>query len=385
MQSEPVPAAPQTQWPLRPFPASRRKILCFAALAVVASIGATAWIEQVRYERFTGYLQARLRTVTAGREARIARILVAPGQVVTVGQPLAALQDQDLEQRWQACREQVEALELELSRTEARLEVELDIQRRDILDRIFDAKWRSAQVVRQQLQVPAPPYFSSQIVGKWSNGGTTSSHSPVLSRSSGVFDQGTGGIGRRDSDAALLSEKLQEATRTELELCAAHIRDLEQLSRDLPEKIGRSMGVDLARARLEHSRSALAALEQERKELILVAEAAGLVGVFQKQVGDRVGPQEPIVQLLDEEQPYLVLPFQSTRIADFAPGTQVDIRFPDGSKRKGRIEEIPPQTTDLPGEMGTQQPTTITAHIDPVGALWPELPFGSVVEVRRRR
>jgi multidrug resistance efflux pump len=109
-----------------------------------------------------------------------------------------------------------------------------------------------------------------------------------------------------------------------------------------------------------------------------------MVGVYQKQPGDRVTAWEPIVQVLDEEQPYLLLQIPSPRIADFAPGTEVELRFPGGRKGKGRVEDIPPQASPLSGEGSTTE-TTITAHVDPVGALWPEIPFGSVVEVRRRR
>ena len=110
-----------------------------------------------------------------------------------------------------------------------------------------------------------------------------------------------------------------------------------------------------------------------------------MVGVFQKDVGDHVSAHEAIVPLLDEDQPYLVLQIPSPRISDFAPGTVVELRFPGGKKGKGRVEEIPPQTSPIPGENSSASGTVITAHVDPVGPLWPNLPFGSVVEVRRRR
>jgi multidrug resistance efflux pump len=145
------------------------------------------------------------------------------------------------------------------------------------------------------------------------------------------------------------------------------------------------MGVDLAQSRLVHARAELARLEAQRKELTLVAETSGMVGVFNKEVGDHVSAHEPIVQLLDEEQPYLVLQFPSPRISDFAPGTLVDLYFPGGKLGKGRIEEIPPQTSPIPVPGGTGADSVITAHVEPVGQLWPNLPFGSEVEVRRKR
>jgi hypothetical protein len=91
------------------------------------------------------------------------------------------------------------------------------------------------------------------------------------------------------------------------------------------------------------------------------------------------------VQLLDEEQPFLVVQIPSPRISDFAPGTVVELQFPGGRTGKGRVEEIPPQTSPVSLDSGRIGETVITAHVDPVGVLWPSLPFGSVVEVRRVR
>jgi hypothetical protein len=110
-----------------------------------------------------------------------------------------------------------------------------------------------------------------------------------------------------------------------------------------------------------------------------------MVGVFHKEVGDHVAAYEPIVQLLDEEQPYLLLQIPSRQISDFPPGTLVSLKFPNGAVGKGRVVEIPPQTTEIPGNGTAGSETKIAAHIDPVGMLWPNIPFGSVVEVRRRR
>jgi len=171
----------------------------------------------------------------------------------------------------------------------------------------------------------------------------------------------------------------------EVDLCTQHIQELERINRELPEKISRSMGVELARARLAHAQAELARLESQKHELTLVAEASGMIGVFQKNVGDHVAAHEPIVQLLDEEQPYLLLQIPSLRISDFSPGTVVELQFPGNTKGKGRVEDIPPQTSPIPGDGAPVGDTMITAHVDPVGALWPSLPFGSVVEVRRKR
>lgn len=384
MQSAPAPEIPAVSNATSIDAPSGRRVLLFSLIAILAGIGTTLWLESIKYERYSSYLQARLRTITAGREARVAQILVNPGAVVAAGQPILVLEDRSFEDRIQSRRHEIESLEIELARTEAALEVELDIQQRDILDRIFDTKCRSAQLLRQQFLTPGESALSSQIAGRGNNG--LRPVVPLVDRSSLIFDDAG-----RVEQASLQQRKsaevdgLTRATLIELELCTQHIANLEKLGRDLPEKIGRSMGVHMVQARLAHSKLALARLEREQKDLTIVAEAPGMIGTFHKQAGDAVSAHEPIVQLLDEEQPYLVLQFPSPRISDFAPGTEVELRFPNGRKGKGRVEEIPPQTSAIPEEGTARTETTITAHIDPIGALWPSLPFGSVVEVRRPR
>ena len=72
---------------------------------------------------------------------------------------------------------------------------------------------------------------------------------------------------------------------------AQHIEELERSNRELPDKIARMLGIDLAQAHLEHAKAELATLEAKKTELTLVAETSGLVGVFQKSVGDHVAAE----------------------------------------------------------------------------------------------
>lgn len=377
MQSEPVADHTPDQTGDRPFPASPKRVVLLTIVALAAGAAATLWYEHLRYERFPGFLQARLRNVAAQRDAQVSEVLVSSGTVVVAGQPLVRLRDDAFEQRLEAKQREVESLEVELAQNQARLEVELEWRRKDILERIFEARIKWAQAAKQQFRSP------SRIDVVRDDGWNLP---PVVSagnRLSIIFNDQpavelTGGVPITGAPAA-------RPSKSEVELCASHIEELERINRELPDKISRSMGVDLARVRVAHSRAELVRLETQKRELTLVAEASGLVGVFLKEVGDHVSAHEPIVQLLDEEQPYLVLQIPSPRISDFAPGTVVDLSFPGGKKGRGRVEEIPPQTSSMPGENPRSAGTVITAHVDPVGTLWPNLPFGSAVEVRRRR
>lgn len=356
-------------------PASRRRVVLLSLLSLTAGLAATFWVEHLRYERFTGFLQARLRTVATVREAQVAQILVTPGTVVLAGQPLVRLKDTALEQRLEAKQREVEALEIELSRTQAALEVELEWRRKDILKEIFDAKMKGTQATRK---AAGPIGIGATGKGGWGSAAGSDVRTAVQQTDS---IRQTGG----DLPVANNAGEPSKLMLTDVELCAQHIDELERLNRELPDKISRSMGVDLAQARLAHARAELVRLQSQQKELTLVAETSGMVGVFNKELGDHVAAHEPIVQLLDEEQPYLLLQIPSSRISDFAPGTLVELYFPGGKRGQGRVEEIPPQTSPIPVPGAASTDTMITAHIEPVGALWPNLPFGSEVEVRRKR
>ncbi|HEY3963228.1 MAG TPA: hypothetical protein VGM05_01645 [Planctomycetaceae bacterium] len=367
-----------------PTSAMRRRVFVLSLLSLGAGIGATCWFEQVRYERYSGYVQARYRTVFSVREAQVSEILVSPGAPVMAGQPIVRLKDTAFQQRLEAKQRDVEALEIQLSQSRAKLEVEFELRRREILDRIFEAKLKAAQASRKQGQ--SLPIYGSTPGGSTQRGGWEQSV-PSATTKRTRHPSGEHNSVTQASGAVMAGAEGSSAREpmTELELCAQHIDELERINRELPEKISRMMGVDLAQAHLEHAKAELASLESQKRELTLVADASGLVGVFHKDVGDHVAAYEPIVQLLDEEQPYLLLQIPSRQVSEFPPGTLVSLKFPGGVAGKGRVVEIPPQTSPIPEDGPSATETKIAAHIDPVGKLWPNVPFGSVVEVRRRR
>lgn len=355
-----------------------RRVVVLSLLSLAAGIGATCWFEQARYERFSGFLQARFRTVNSVREAQVSEILVSPGTLVMAGQPVVRLKDTVFEQRLEAKRREVESLEIQLSQSQARLEVELELRRREILDRIFEAKLKAAQASRRPGQMQTG--YGAAQKGGWEKSAQAAGRRGKPATGDRTAVAHASAVVTATSEESSASENLSE-----LELCKQHIEELERINRELPEKIARMMGVDLAQSNLEHAKAELAWLETQHRELTLIAEASGMVGVFHKEVGDHVAAYEPIVQLLDEEQPYLLLQIPSTKISDFPPGTLVSLKFPGGVAGKGRVVEIPPQTSAIPGDGPAGTETKIAVHIDPVGTLWPNLPFGSTVEVRRRR
>jgi multidrug resistance efflux pump len=373
MQTAPLAEFGPNQTGDSPSLTPHNRALLFTVLALAAGIAATFWFERVRYERLTGSLQARLRPVAAPRDARISELLVPSGAAATAGQPLIKLKDASIDERLEAKQRQIESLEIELAQSQARLDVELEWRRNNILELIFEAKLKCFRAVRQE-SAPSREFNASRD-GGWatSSARTISKKHPLLER---TIERTNGEPEEGDS---------VDVTDSEVRLCLDHIQELERMNRELPEKLSRSMGVDLVQSRLAHAKAELARLEGQKRDLTLVAESSGVVGVFQKQAGDYVSTHETIVQLLDEEQPFLLLPVASSRISNFSPGTTVELRFPGGQKGKGRVDEIPPQTSAAAGENRTVGETAITVHVVPVGPLWPNLPFGSEVEVYRKR
>ncbi|MFN6103420.1 MAG: hypothetical protein ACK5EA_03055, partial [Planctomycetaceae bacterium] len=94
---------------------------------------------------------------------------------------------------------------------------------------------------------------------------------------------------------------------------------------------------------------------------------------------------DPLVQWWDVVCPFLRVQIPSDRVADFSPGTEVERVFPGDRCGWGRVGEIPPQTSQATGTNGALGTTLVDVHVIPMGGLWPELPFGSQVVVRRPR
>src|SRR5258707_9750751 len=114
MQSAPVAAQDSNQPGACPSFTPRNRALVLTVLALAAGVAAAFWFERLRYERFSGYLQASMRTVATPRDARISEILVKSGAVVAAGQPLVRLQDSAFDLRLEAKQQQIESLEIEL-------------------------------------------------------------------------------------------------------------------------------------------------------------------------------------------------------------------------------------------------------------------------------
>ena len=384
MASVIAPAQSPASQPAR-FPASYGRVLAMSCLALLAGIGVATWAERARYEEFSGSLQARSRTIAAGRNSRIAQILVEQGAVVAAGAPLLILQDDGLESALVQKQRDVIQLEAELKQTRARLVIELAWRKKELQSELFETRLKSAQYLKQQFSNQLESIVTASAARSVLESDTTSDSSDrwicsLMTISDRPDDRRTLSLLRQQAALNAL-----EVASAQVELCDERLKELEQLIRDLPDSIRQSIGLDLVQGRLDRANADLAALQQKQQALTLVAEEKGLVGVFRKGVGDRVLAHEPIVQLIDEDQPYLLLQIPSRRIGDFPLETVVDLRFPGGKSGKGRLSQLPPQTAPDGSPLSTVTESFVIAQIEPAGVVWPSLPFGASVEVRRRK
>ncbi|MFN8856818.1 MAG: HlyD family secretion protein [Planctomycetaceae bacterium] len=363
-----------------------------AALALVLGYTAVWGFEQWRFEVFPGYLQASSQLVVAGREAIVETLMVDAGAEVAVGKPVAQLNDLGLERRLREQRLEVETRERDLTRLEAVRDSRIEKEVLELEDRIFDTRMRAAEFRRRAESLTAPPLANHRWPTlahpreetPWWNPEPAPWRMDFSDRSQirQMFNEVPAPIepdlGRNPGPRPLADSAADQ-------WCEQRIAELEQRLQELPEKIGKAMRIDAEQARLDFARQELALLEVEQGKLTVRAPTAGRLGLFLKQPGERVAAQEPLVQLFDEERPFLLVQIPSERVADFAPGTELELVFPGRKVGWGRVREIPPQTSATTGSNGALGTTLVDVHVTPVGALWPELPFGSQVVVRRPR
>ena len=132
-------------------PTSRRRlaVLCLAALA--AGIGVATWLEVRGAVSYAGQLQARTTTVTAGRAARIALMIVTPGQRVVPGEKLLELIDDRQSGQITAKKRELLELEADLQRVKATADVDLDWRRRELQGEMFQTQFKANSISQEKL------------------------------------------------------------------------------------------------------------------------------------------------------------------------------------------------------------------------------------------
>lgn len=380
-------------------PASFRRIALFGAVALLSSAGMVFWLGNVRQETHIGYLHSVNESITAGRQARITQLLVKPGQVVAPGTALLVLRDVSLEASRINQQTAIAALEAELRQAQARASVEIADRKAKLEAELFDTQLKLAGFEEKRFDQRLALFASENRVMVAE---AEERLSQVQVASNGEMDLPFETLTMADMRQPAKGKKRdflfelqeRETTRNKVEtseaqvsLCEERLAFLKKQLEGAPAQINEAFGVNVIQTRIKAAQAMLVQLDAETPTLTLTATKHGTVGVFAKASGEMVGAQDVIVELFDADQPYVFAEVPTSHLTQFPVGREVELLFPDRVIRRGTISEVPPQAAPLPGprERLSDNCGQMRLQILPSGQVWPQVPFGTRVEIRSLR
>lgn len=372
MESPVSPPAPgDEQRP--PLPAPLWRIVFFGLLALAGG----GWLAHVATRgpatTFDGTLSARIVPVTSQRAGVLNCWHIAEGDAVDLGQVLASMADPSIDQRRAELDAQIVRLSSELEQALAKADLELDWRMKDVQQTIFAARLQSAEYLEEKHLREMEKVALTDLLEHDSTAFWTPSDAVVDSL---VLKDSSNRPSRLNTVLQLESAtNATEVCAAQVELCDEQISWLEELKEALPQRIRRSLGVDTIELRLETARDDRKSLEDVESLSTITSSAIGRAGVFFKRAGDYVVVGEPIVEVLDDSQRFVVLDVPSERIADFTIGRELAVTFPGGVNRRGRVVRVAPQAVRDLKDSGA----VVRVHVEQAGVVWPSIPIGTRV------
>ena len=352
------------------------RALIILVVALVGGICCAQWLKSIRVESYVGSLQAPKTIILAKNDAVIQEIYVEEGQVVSSGEIVVALFDNSLDQNWKSKQQELVALEAELEQSKAKTEVELALRNKEIESEVFNAKLKSSQYLKEQYIHQITNLAWQDFIQDYDSLSSNGSSEEVFR--SLVYES------RLPDENKITAMLRQESARNSAEvfsarvkLCEEQMAELKAIQKKLPNQIRLAMGVEVMMNRLDRVKSELKQLESQRDALLIKTGGYGMVGIFEKEVGDPVKKGTSIVELFDKEHPFLVVEVPSRNISLFNIGTEVKIAFSGNIKGKGIVQKISEQAIQKSGV----QASVILVTVEPTGRLWPELPMGTTVDI----
>lgn len=374
-------------------PASLRRMAAFVGGALLLGAGLAIWLGSAQPDRHFGFLHSVNETITAGRQARITRLLVKPGQVVAPGAALLTLQDASLEAARIQQQQAIAALEAELLQAQARASVEIADRKAKLEAELFETQIKLAGFEEKRFDQRLALFASENRV-MVAQAEERLAHVQIASvgELELPFEPLTVTDARNKPHKRdfLFELHERETTRNKLEtseaqvdLCEGRLEMLKKQLEGVAAQINEAFGVNVIQTRLASGQASLAKLDAEAPTLTVTATRHGTVGTFNKAAGELIGPRDTIVELFDADQPYVLAEIPTSRLLQFPAGADVQIVFPGNVCRTGTISELPPQAASLPGpgERLADRGGLLRLQILPKGQVWPQVPFGTYVEV----
>ncbi len=364
---------PENQAPDLPAPIGRIAIV--GVLAIVTGVALVRVIMGGPAESFPGQVTARIVPLTADRAGVLSEWLVEEGQAIQIGDSLATISVSALVEEQSRLEQDIARLTVDLERTLAQAELDLEWRMKDINAEIFTARLQSAELLEEKYRHEMEQVALSDLL----NDNSTA----LWASNDSVYEAVS--LQKTDAQASRLSTVMRveaannsaEVCEAQVEMCEEQVESLEDLKESLPDRIRRSVGVDVIERQLAAAQTRLDQLLEDESEATLHSDVIGQTGVFLRQVGDFVSPGDRIVEIFDDVQRYVTVDVPSSHVDQFTLGGDVALTFPGGVKRTGRIVNVAPQAITLaPGAE-----SSVRVHIDPSGVLWPSVPIDSQVMV----
>lgn len=356
-------------------PIALSRLVLMAGMAVLLGVGVVGILEQGMEQPIPATLLTEGARIVAGRQGRVAEVLVQPGASVKPGDVLIRLADERLMLRISAKEREVRELSAEKDRIQAAAEMELEWRRRDLNAEIFQTELKAASCLEQKLtrEVEQIAWKERLSAGAFLEATPADLIRPLTLNDDSRFDA----LLKEDAAAAAV-----ETLETQHRLCERRLEELRALEKSLVDRVRLSAGVSLAETRLADARRELGLLEEQAKGLDICSACYGQVGTTVPDVGDPVQPGQILVELLDQDQPYLLARVPSRLLSRFSAGTELTVVFSGEGIRRGEVRSIPLQA--VPGSAVHLSDAYIDVQIVPKGRLWPRLPIGSRANVEMR-
>jgi multidrug efflux pump subunit AcrA (membrane-fusion protein) len=368
-----VQAPPDEQRPMLPAPLWR--ILLFGVVALACGGGLASLATRAPSQTFPGTLSARIIPVTSERAGVISQWHVAEGDAVELGQQLASMADPSIDRRRHELDAEIICLKSELDQALARADLELDWRMKDVQETIFAARLQSAEYLEEKYLREMEKVALTELLTH----GATAFSAPDTVIDSLVLNQSTDRASRLNTVLRLeAATNATEVCSAQVELCDEQVSWLEELKEALPERVRRSVGVDSIEQRVEAARDERKSLENVESLSVISSSAIGRAGIFFKRAGDYVAVGEPIVEVLDDSQRFIVLEVPSQMVSEFSIGREVHVTFPGVVRRKGRVVRVAPQAVRQGDVAGAG--SIVRVYVEQAGMVWPNVPIGARVD-----
>ncbi len=344
-------------------------------MALIAGVLAIRFADRGPSAQHRGRITARIIPLNAEREGRLARLLVAEGAPIRIGDPIVTLSDMSPDGKRERLEQDLAQLKADLDRALAQADLDLEWRIKDVNAEIFTARLQSAELLEEKYRHEIEKVALADIL--------TSNSTALWMPKDSVFDA----VVMQDSEnqQGRLSTVLRveaaansaDVCSAQVEMCDEQVATLEALRDSLPERVRRSVGVDVVERQIQLAEDELERLTTERGEVTIVSPVIGQAGIFLRHPGDFVRVGDRIVEIFDDVHRFVVVEVPSSDVGPFKVGQEFPLTFPGDVQRLGRVSRVAPQAI----ASASADETSVRVHLEPVGLLWPHVPIESQVVV----